>query len=787
MRKGRRMPVKELGGNWKIVLSLMLVLGCCGSAMASASATLAVGGSEQQISGSWDSGNITIAFNGFTETVHYAQFSTPASLASALAGMFSRDYIGAGLCAHASGATITFQLSYGGSFNALEISGPTTSFNFSESGWASQNSASDSGTVNLTVNGILAAQTQYGPGSTPVTIAAGLAAGVQSGSPVTVNAQNNTIAIEATSAGSSSDYSYTLSASSSNGYSPASFMNPPATGNLDGGSNTTTRNHQDYSYVVSYQPNSNVGGFTDSVMSEWTFTYDTLNRLATATTNYQPPYFFDAGYCWSYDAFGNRQQELAAGAPFAAGSGGFSLCQPENPVPFTYTNNQVSGGPTVPAYDQAGDITIDTNGQHYLYDAEGRICAMSAGAVDGVNVMTGYVYDAEGRRVAKGAISKWSCDPKTNGFSTGSETDSILDQSGNQLTEMSGNGGSTMNWDHTNVWANGTLIATYSAITDSNGQADGALHFYLDDWLGTRRVQTDYAGVVEQGCWSLPFGDAESCQPTPTEHIFTGKERDQESGNDYFKYRYYASSMGRWLSPDPSGLMYANREDPQSLNLYSYVGNNPLTRVDLLGLCWKGFQWACDAWQDVRNFFTGNGLHTDNYLDLHPSQKQQDERQQSYFRETGQAAPRNTPKPPDGGCSMSDPMCQTWFQWYLQHRQNRYFGYGTDAAGMAGTKFKLPSLGYASAFLNFANDPSWGSAAINGIGVLPGEGAATWPTTLAVDGFDYGINHDSPDVQPWKGTPFVGDSVPGGNYAGSTSGGGASMTQFGCQMTGDCN
>ena len=64
----------------------------------------------------------------------------------------------------------------------------------------------------------------------------------------------------------------------------------------------------------------------------------------------------------------------------------------------------------------------------------------------------------------------------------------------------------------------------------------------------------------------------------------TGKERDSESGNDYFKYRYYASSMGRWLSPDPAGMMAADLGDPQSLNRYAYVQNNPLSFVDPLGL-----------------------------------------------------------------------------------------------------------------------------------------------------------------------------------------------------------
>ena len=64
----------------------------------------------------------------------------------------------------------------------------------------------------------------------------------------------------------------------------------------------------------------------------------------------------------------------------------------------------------------------------------------------------------------------------------------------------------------------------------------------------------------------------------------TGKERDSESGNDYFGARYYASSMGRWLSPDWSAKVepvpYAKMDNPQSLNLYAYVGNNPLSRVD---------------------------------------------------------------------------------------------------------------------------------------------------------------------------------------------------------------
>lgn len=66
--------------------------------------------------------------------------------------------------------------------------------------------------------------------------------------------------------------------------------------------------------------------------------------------------------------------------------------------------------------------------------------------------------------------------------------------------------------------------------------------------------------------------------------ISTGKERDTESGNDYFGARYYSSNMGRFLSPDWSAKImpvpYVKLDNPQSLNLYSYVWNNPLSRND---------------------------------------------------------------------------------------------------------------------------------------------------------------------------------------------------------------
>src|SRR4051812_7069238 len=60
---------------------------------------------------------------------------------------------------------------------------------------------------------------------------------------------------------------------------------------------------------------------------------------------------------------------------------------------------------------------------------------------------------------------------------------------------------------------------------------------------------------------------------------FTGKERDQETGLDFFGARYMSAAQGRFTSPDPSTLS-AFIDNPQTWNKYSYVYNNPLVFID---------------------------------------------------------------------------------------------------------------------------------------------------------------------------------------------------------------
>jgi len=83
----------------------------------------------------------------------------------------------------------------------------------------------------------------------------------------------------------------------------------------------------------------------------------------------------------------------------------------------------------------------------------------------------------------------------------------------------------------------------------------------------------------------MPFGE-QIAGGSGTNHKFTGKERDSESGLDNFGARYFGSSFGRFMRPDPSsvGGDIVDSESPQSWNMYSYVANNPLSATDPDGL-----------------------------------------------------------------------------------------------------------------------------------------------------------------------------------------------------------
>jgi RHS repeat-associated protein len=126
----------------------------------------------------------------------------------------------------------------------------------------------------------------------------------------------------------------------------------------------------------------------------------------------------------------------------------------------------------------------------------------------------------------------------------------------------------------------------------------GAVHYYLSDHLGSTTMVVSAAGAIENESDYYPWGGELkiSAADAANHYKFTGKERDTETGNDYFGARYNSSSMGRFLTPDPLG---GEKLDPQTLNKYSYVRNNPINRIDPTGLYTCKDQADCKSKQDV--------------------------------------------------------------------------------------------------------------------------------------------------------------------------------------------
>jgi len=98
------------------------------------------------------------------------------------------------------------------------------------------------------------------------------------------------------------------------------------------------------------------------------------------------------------------------------------------------------------------------------------------------------------------------------------------------------------------------------------------------------RAATDKSGSVVASSGHFPFGESWYESGGTNKLKFTSYERDAESGNDYAMFRSYINRFGRFSSPDPIAGEAAN---PQSLNRYSYVSNDPLDYVDPLGLFFR--------------------------------------------------------------------------------------------------------------------------------------------------------------------------------------------------------
>jgi RHS repeat-associated protein len=233
--------------------------------------------------------------------------------------------------------------------------------------------------------------------------------------------------------------------------------------------------------------------------------------------------------------------------------GGYSFNPTINPA----NNHITTSGYT---YDAAGNMTNDSY-HTYTYDAEGNVTQVDGGST------AQYVYDVFNRRIHVQTPS--------------ATTEYTYDYAGRRISSwLSPN----------NTGVEGRIY--WDGQQFGYRSSDGTTYFDHQDTLGTERMRTDFGAGAGSSYASLPWGDGYSATiglagaDQDNEH-FAGMEQDENTSNvpmsEHAQFRQYSFLQGRWLAPDPDMGSY-DLSNPQSLNRYAYVLNNPLSFIDPTGL-----------------------------------------------------------------------------------------------------------------------------------------------------------------------------------------------------------
>jgi RHS repeat-associated protein len=288
-----------------------------------------------------------------------------------------------------------------------------------------------------------------------------------------------------------------------------------------------------------------------NLLADSQFAYDVTHRLTTRVDGAERrDYVYDtesqligvhSNQRWlenyAYDATGNR----------SASHWGLTVVEAGNRL--------TRQGLDTLEYDTRGNVTaavVDGNAWRFEYDLKNQLVAAHspAGSVR-------YTYDALGRRSSKASPTEqieyiWCAEQLTQEIVTTAE------------------GVATRDYLY--------MPATYQPLAM---RSDGKCYYFHTSHEGRPERLSDASGQLVWSAQYDAFGHAQIdiCKiENPLR--FAGQYYDVETGLHYNRFRYYSPRLGRYWSVDPIGL----RGDP---NLYAYVGNDPVNRIDPLGLWWK--------------------------------------------------------------------------------------------------------------------------------------------------------------------------------------------------------
>jgi RHS repeat-associated protein len=376
---------------------------------------------------------------------------------------------------------------------------------------------------------------------------------------------------------------HTHGVSATYGYDDLNRLTSVVDGNLSGSQTTS----------YTYDNASNVGNVTYPNNIQMQFTYDTLNRVATATSQVSG-YTYQRGPTgnltnvvelggrtvnWTYDGIYRLTNESIAGAPSDIdGAVNYSLDPVGNRTSDTSSLSGITPGSwgynsddevTTESYDANGNV-LSTGGKGFTYDSENRLMTMTETGTSAT-----IVYDGDGNRVAKTVTA--------NGVPTTTLylVDDLNPTGYAQVVEELQGGAVTRQY-------------TYGLQRINENQPIENVwtpSFYGYDGGGSVRNLTNSAGTMTDSYEYDAYGNSFTVSgSTPNEFMYRGEQYDSDLGLYYLRARYYNPTTGRFMSRDPwSG----NEFDPRTLHKYLYVGSDPVNYVDPRGRA-DLFQYAIE-------------------------------------------------------------------------------------------------------------------------------------------------------------------------------------------------
>ena len=199
-------------------------------------------------------------------------------------------------------------------------------------------------------------------------------------------------------------------------------------------------------------------------------------------------------------------------------------------------------------YDDNGNL-INGDGKYFEYNDANKLVRVRLEDNTGP-ILAEYVYDHSGQRIKK----------IENGITT-----YYIGKHFERQEDLEGTHEDTRYY-----FANKTRVA--------KEKSDGEKLFYHTDHLGSTRAITDTGKAIQDRMQFYPFGDMRT--NGQESYAFTGKGKDLKTGHYYYEARHYGINLRKFTQVDTKGPKVI---DPQNLNKYVYVNNNPIKYNDPSG------------------------------------------------------------------------------------------------------------------------------------------------------------------------------------------------------------